>query len=160
MTPLPHTHSCFVCGESNAVGMRLRFHYDGRVVRTEFNPRPEQCGFKGVVHGGITATLLDEMMAWACAVQGGQFGYCAELNVRYQRSLQPDVPVTATAELVANRRNRFFEIKSEIRDASGSLLASATGKYIPIKPADAEQFVGDLIGDLSLLRPPSTPGVG
>ena len=69
MKPLPHTYSCFVCGESNAAGLKLRFETDGRIVRTRFHPRPEHAGFKGVVHGGIIATVLDEVMVWACAVQ-------------------------------------------------------------------------------------------
>src|SRR5436305_752733 len=30
---LPHTRSCFVCGESNPVGLKLRFETDGRIVQ-------------------------------------------------------------------------------------------------------------------------------
>jgi acyl-coenzyme A thioesterase PaaI-like protein len=68
MRKLPHTHSCFVCGESNPAGLNLRFETDGRVVRARFTPRVEHVGFKQVVHGGIIATVLDEIMVWACAV--------------------------------------------------------------------------------------------
>jgi len=63
MRELPHTHSCFVCGESNAVGLKLRFTTDGRVVHTRFRLRAEHIGFRGVVHGGILATVLDEIIA-------------------------------------------------------------------------------------------------
>ncbi|MEI2727020.1 MAG: PaaI family thioesterase [Verrucomicrobiota bacterium] len=89
MKPLPHTHSCFVCGESNPFGLRLRFETDGRVVQTRFVPRAEHIGFKGVVHGGILATVLDEIMVWACAVPTRKFAYCAELTVRYRHPLAP-----------------------------------------------------------------------
>ena len=73
MHELPHTRSCFVCGESNPLGLQLRFHADGDEVRTRFVPRPEHIGFKGVVHGGLLATLLDEIMVWACAVRTKRF---------------------------------------------------------------------------------------
>ena len=86
MKILPHTRSCFVCGESNPVGLKLRFHTDGRVVQTRFTPRPEHIGFKGIVHGGLITTLLDEIMVWACAVQTQRFAFCAELNVRFSQS--------------------------------------------------------------------------
>src|SRR5436309_2881661 len=69
MRTLPHTHSCFVCGESNVVGLNLRFETDGKVVHGRFTPRAEHVGFRDVVHGGIISTLLDEIMVWACVVQ-------------------------------------------------------------------------------------------
>lgn len=151
MRELPHTHGCFVCGESNPAGLRLRFHSDGRLVRAEFQARPEHVGFSNVVHGGIISTVLDEIMVWACAVQTRQFGYCAELTVRFQQPLRPGQTAVATAELTANRRNRIFEAQGFIHDAAGVQLASATGKYLPLKPAEAAGFLPDLVGDRSWL---------
>src|SRR3954452_1541984 len=133
MKVLPHTHSCFVCGESNAIGLKLRFETDGRIVQTHFTPRAEHIGFKQTVHGGIIATLLDEIMVWACAVQTRRFAYCAELNLRFAHPARPGEEVIATAELVNNRRNKIYETRGELRNAAGLVLATATGKYIPIK---------------------------
>jgi uncharacterized protein (TIGR00369 family) len=147
MKELPHTHSCFVCGEANAIGLRLRFETDGQSVRTHFTPKTEHIGFKGVVHGGIIATLLDEIMVWACAVRTKRFGYCAEMTVRFLKPLQPGEKVTATAELAANKRNKIFEAKADLRNQAGKLLASATGKYLPVKTADLTGMATDFVGD-------------
>ena len=144
---LPHTRSCFVCGESNSIGLNLRFETDGHVVRSRFVPSAEHIGFKKVVHGGLVATVLDEIMVWACAVETRQFAVCAELNVRFLSPARPAEPVLATAELVANRRNRIFEAKAELQDATGRTLATATGKYLPLKEADAAEMAGDFVGD-------------
>jgi uncharacterized protein (TIGR00369 family) len=152
MQVLPHTRSCFVCGESNPLGLQLRFHTDGRIVRAEFTPRPEHIGFKHVVHGGIVATLLDEIMVWACAVQTKQFAFCAELTVRFQQPLRPGDKTVATAELVSNRRNRIFETKAELRGANGNVLATATGKYVPLQSADAAEMMTELIGNPETFR--------
>lgn len=149
MKELPHTHSCFVCGESNPHGLKLRFHADGRVVTTRFKPCPEHIGFKGVVHGGITATVLDEIMVWACVVATRKFAYCAELNVRFIRPLTPDVEVLITSELVADRKGRIFEAKAAVLDSAGEPLVQATGKYMPIREADASLMMADFIGDAS-----------
>lgn len=147
MKQLPHTHSCFVCGESNKFGLNLRFEADGNIVRTRFTPRPEHIGFKQVVHGGIAATLLDEIMVWACAVQTKQFAYCAELTVRFLSPLRPGQEVFATGELTANRRNKIFEAKGEIKDRDGKPLASATGKYLPIKAVELADMATDFVGN-------------
>jgi len=143
---LPHTESCFVCGESNPAGLKLRFETDGRVVQSRFQPRAEHIGFKQTVHGGLIATVLDEIMVWACAVGTRRFGYCAELNVRFLNPLRPGEEVLATGELVSNRRNKILEARGELRDGTGRVLASATGKYLPIKESALPELLADFKG--------------
>lgn len=152
MKELPHTHSCFVCGESNAHGLKLRFHTDGRVVTTTFRPRAEHVGFKGVVHGGLTATVLDEIMVWACVVGSHKFAFCAELKVRYLRPLLPEEEVSVTSELVANHKGRIFEASAAMHNAAGDTLVQATGKYMPLKAVDGEEMMRDFVGDPNWLK--------
>jgi uncharacterized protein (TIGR00369 family) len=144
---LPHTRSCFVCGESNPAGLQLRFETDGKSVRTRFVPKAEHIGFRETVHGGLIATLLDEVMVWACAVQTRRFAFCAELTVRFINPLRPGQEAIATAELATNRRGRVFEAKAELHDAHGALLASATGKYLPLKDEVAKAMAEDFVGE-------------
>lgn len=146
MKMLPHTHSCFVCGESNPLGLNLRFQSDGLIVRTQFIPRPEHIGFKDVIHGGILATLLDEIMVWACAVQTKQFAYCAEMNVRFLQPARPAQILTAIGELTANRR-RILDAKAELRDAAGEIIATSTGKYMPIPQTVVDEMATDFVDD-------------
>jgi len=153
---LPHTHSCFVCGEANPLGLKLRFATDGRIVTARFQPRAEHIGFRGVVHGGITATVLDEIMVWACAVATRQFAFCAELNVRYLLPLSPNEETMVTGELTANRKGRIFEAKAALQNAAGQTIAEATGKYLPIKNLDPAQLVTDFVGDASWLVKPQS----
>ena len=155
MRELPHTKSCFVCGEDNTHGLRQRFETDGRVVRSHFTPRAEHAGFTGVVHGGILATLLDEIMVWACAVNARRFGYCAEMTVRFHRPAAPGKELLVEAELVADRRGRVFEAKGELRSAAGEVVASATGKYMPVGDSELAGLQQDIVGDLGwVLAPP------
>jgi uncharacterized protein (TIGR00369 family) len=147
MKLLPHTRSCFVCGESNPAGMKLRFETDGRLVQTRFVPRAEHVGFRQTVHGGLTATLLDEIMVWACAVQTRRFAFCAELKVRFLQPVRPGETLVATGELVSNRRDKLFEAKAELRDQAGAVKATATGKYFPIDPHEVADMATDFIED-------------
>jgi uncharacterized protein (TIGR00369 family) len=147
MKVLPHTRSCFVCGEFNPIGLRLQFETDGEVVQARFTPKAEHIGFKGTIHGGILATLLDELMVWACAVKTTRFAFCAEMTVRFLQPVRPGMELLAVAELVSNRRNRIFDAKSELRLASGMVVASGTGKYMPVPEADAADMASDLISN-------------
>ena len=54
---------CFCCGPKNPIGLKLEFENrdDGR-TRTVWRPRQEHQGFKDIVHGGLVATVLDEVM--------------------------------------------------------------------------------------------------
>jgi uncharacterized protein (TIGR00369 family) len=157
MRAVPHTRSCFVCGESNPIGFKLRLETDGRVVQTRLVPTSEHTGFKTTVHGGLVSTLLDEMMAWACALQTRRFAFCAELTVRFLLPVRPNVEIVAQGELVTNRRNKLFEAKSEIRDLSGQRLATGTGKYLPVDRSELHQMTDDLIGDPRYWLNPDSP---
>ncbi len=147
MKALPDTRSCFVCGEANPAGLKLRFETDGRIVRALFVPRADHVGFQGVVHGGITATVLDEIMVWACMAQTKRFAYCAELTVRFLNPLRPSEETIATGELVTNRRDKIFEARADLKDADGKIFATATGKYLPVKSMELADMATDLVGD-------------
>jgi uncharacterized protein (TIGR00369 family) len=123
-------------------------------VRSRFTPRAEHIGFKQVVHGGIIATLLDEIMVWACVAQTKRFAYCAELTVRFQNPLRPGEETFASAELVTNRRDKIFETKAELTDSAGKVFASATGKYLPVKAVELADMASDVVGDLGALKNP------
>ena len=54
---------CFCCGPKNPIGLKLKFETeaDGR-MSTVWRPKKEHQGFKDIVHGGLVATVLDEVM--------------------------------------------------------------------------------------------------
>jgi uncharacterized protein (TIGR00369 family) len=120
-------------------------------VHTHFTPAAEHIGFKGVAHGGILATVLDEIMVWAVAVASRRFAFCAELTVRFLRPARPGEELTATAELTTDRRGKLFEAKSELRAPNGEVIATATGKYLHIRETDAAGMLTELVGDRAFL---------
>lgn len=151
MRTLPNTRSCFVCGLQNPAGLQLRFETDGEVALTRFTPRAEHAGFKETVHGGILATVLDEVMVWGIGVKKREFTYCAELTVRFQRPARPGDALAVTGRLTLDRRGRIYEAEGAITNAEGKTIATATGKYMPIRGAEAEGMLADLVGPLDAL---------
>jgi uncharacterized protein (TIGR00369 family) len=135
---LKDDHRCFACGENNPDGLRLRIEYPapGR-CRIEFIPAPRYQGWRGILHGGIISTLLDEAFAHALggtARGAGQAAVTAEMTVRF---IKP-VPIgrkVITEGRVVSEKGRIVLCESVMRDESGRELASASGKLIKLKPA-------------------------
>lgn len=152
MPELPHTRSCFVCGENNPLGLNLRFIAEDKTVTASFMPRTEHSGFQNVTHGGILATVLDEIMVWACAVATNRFAYCAEMTTRFHQPARPGQELTVTSGLIQNRRNRIFEAKASIHDPDGALIAEGSGKYRPIHPDLIGGMLSDVVGDISWIE--------
>jgi hypothetical protein len=52
---------CFACGDANPIGMHLDdIRREGDQVLATLHPRPEFQSYPGVLHGGLSATALDE----------------------------------------------------------------------------------------------------
>lgn len=143
MQILPHTLGCFVCGVQNPQGLKLDLMSDGQIVECRFQFRNEHCGFRGTVHGGLVATVLDEAMAWVIGVHARKFSYCAELNTRFLAPAAPRVTLRLRAEIVENKRGRLFLTRSQLFDAEDVELATATGKYLPIPATRHAEMLAD-----------------
>ena len=53
---------CFVCGPENQIGLKARFFFDGHKAHTTVTADERFVGYHGIYHGGLLATLLDEVM--------------------------------------------------------------------------------------------------
>ena len=57
---------CFGCSVSNDEGLRLAFfRYDNGTIETRHQAAEHHCGFDTVIHRGIQAAILDEVMGVA-----------------------------------------------------------------------------------------------
>lgn len=132
---------CFACGPGNKSGLRLKFKVDtlARTATTETVLDHQFNGWRGVAHGGIVSTLLDETMIYACGVTGW-LSVTAEITVRFLRPVPTGVAVTVTGYMVEDR-GRFYITRGEVTK-DGETLASATGKMFPVKKvADIEHYL-------------------
>uniref|UniRef100_A0A7V3ZWH1 Acyl-coenzyme A thioesterase THEM4 n=1 Tax=candidate division WOR-3 bacterium TaxID=2052148 RepID=A0A7V3ZWH1_UNCW3 len=123
---------CFACGKKNPIGFQLSIWETGNGVKTEFIVKKEFEGYKDIVHGGIVATLLDEMIAWACRKKGYQ-AVTAELTVRYKKPMVINQKYFAFGE-IKKIHHRLIIGESKIVDESDNLIAFAQAKmYITDK---------------------------
>ena len=124
------TDMCFACGKKNACGLKMNFEVEeGRTV-SHFRLDERFQGWKGIAHGGIVATVLDEAMAWAVMSLKIQ-AVTGDLNVKYKKPTPLNEELTVIAE-VAEKRGKIVKVQAELFDKSKELLAISSGTYFKV----------------------------
>lgn len=142
----PNSRSCFVCGLENPVGLKLTFFEHGQEVRTKIMVPRQYEGYPGVVHGGITAAMLDEVVGRTAMIQDhNRFWVTARLDIRYRE------PVPSETEL--ELRGWLVKSRGKITLAHGELLLP-DGRIA----AEAEAMLADY--DFGQLDPAQLEALG
>lgn len=134
LAPNP-TNKCFGCGGDNDGGMKLTFEQDNQKRRIvgRFVLGERYQGGGGMAHGGIIATLLDEVMGKVCRFREAR-AVTAELSVEYLK------PVSVSEEIVVEgweteQKGRNLLHTGEIRNSAGVVLARGRGRFVVIGDA-------------------------
>jgi uncharacterized protein (TIGR00369 family) len=127
-------HNCFACGAGNPIGLHLEIQVDDGEARATWTPGQDYVGWESKVHGGLLATLLDEVMAWAPAADDA-WAVTAEMNIRYRAPANPGEPLTAVGR-VMSRRRRIYHVHGEVRGEDGRLVAEADGRFLGATPSE------------------------
>lgn len=150
---LPTGDTCFVCGGKNGSGLHLRFYtYGDGEAHTDFTPADAFCGYTGIVHGGIMATALDEILGWAVSLRLDRFTVTGELTVRYVRPVTSNRAYHLRARAVEDK-GRYWLSEGEVADAEGTVYVKATGKFFPLTDEQTQDVAMKLTyqpGDLPI----------
>ncbi len=125
---IPTYSGCFVCGDKNAIGLHAEFVLDGKKAVTELVAGDMFEGYKSIYHGGILATVLDEVMIKAILAQG-IFAVTAEMTVRYHKPVATGDRIYFSGWVV-KRKGRAIWTEGEALSLQQEKFASATGVYI------------------------------
>jgi len=129
---LPRYPGCFVCGDSgeNPAALGLRCFFEDGVVQASFVPREEHAGYPGIVHGGILASLLDEVSIWAASMAAQALCVTRSLKVEYLRPAKVGKTVEIRAWVVG-REGRFLRVQALVEGPNGEVLARSEGSFFP-----------------------------
>lgn len=128
----PHAH-CFVCGESNRQGLKLRFTVSsGGGVAATFRCDRVHEGYEGVVHGGIVSSILDGAMT-NCLFAHDVVAWTAELTVRFRRPLAIGMAAGVSAKITRSDAP-LYVVEASIVQAD-VICATAKGKFLQAAPS-------------------------
>jgi uncharacterized protein (TIGR00369 family) len=134
LAPNP-TNRCFGCGGANDAGMKLTFAQDNekRRIVGRFVLGERYQGGGGMAHGGIIATLLDEVMGKVCRFREVR-AVTAELNVEYLKPVNVQNEIVVEGWETEQKGRNLFHV-GEIRNVSGDVLARGKGRFVIIGDA-------------------------
>lgn len=129
---------CFGCGINNSDGMQVSTYMEGDEAVTTWHPKPHLQGAANIMHGGITASLIDEVAAAAAFVhahrnRGLELGdlpainfFTASLSVDYLKPIPMDRPIHLRARVTESTERKFrvacSVLSGDVESARGDLL--------------------------------------
>lgn len=130
----PSAQKCFICGVGNPVGLHVRFYSVGddqveaRVTFTEFYQ-----SYPGITHGGIVATVLDELIGRAMlAKDPDRLMFTGSLNLKYRQSVPLNTEILFRGRIVRDRgRAAQVEGQAILPDGTVAVEAESTCFRIP-----------------------------
>ena len=139
----PNSANCFVCGRENTNGLGLSFYELGpdEVMAEVVIPSHFE-GYPGIVHGGIVASMLDEIAGRAVLVgEHEHFRLTAKLEIRYRKPV-PSGELLRLRGVVERRKGRVAFAHAELHLQDGTLAAEAHAVLadIPGLPVDKDEL--------------------
>ena len=134
LTPMAHTapNRCFGCGQANDTGLRLEFFLaeDGRVVCSTTIPKKFE-GPPDFVHGGIIATLLDEVMGKSVRALGVT-SLTSQLEIVYHSPVHSETPIRLEGRRVRSEGRKHWT-EARILNVKGRVLAAGKGLFVEVR---------------------------
>lgn len=132
---------CFGCGQSNPFGLKLRKMRHGGLFWCDFTVCKQWCGYPDILHGGIQASVFDEIMGDA-ANDLAEASVTLEMSFEFISPGRKGMTLRCSARAVS-AEGKFIHTKAEMTDlCSGKLISRAIGLY---KKVDLNLFTNNMV---------------
>lgn len=125
---------CFACGMKNPMGLQLKFFLDGERLCTRVTPMDHWQGYHNVLHGGLQATILDDLMNNHLFRVQRVWTATAELKLRYRQRVPLDQDLLFYSEL-AGGHGKVWEVRGTCvlaDEPDGRPLTTAVGRFMEV----------------------------
>lgn len=136
---------CFGCGPDHPIGFRLAFDIENDEVVTRFTPGDSYQGPPGIMHGGLVATLADEIAAWAVIALLGKFGFTAQMTCKLHKPVRVGVPLVGRGSIVRDAR-RIVQTRALITQNDETMF-TGDFTFAILDRAAAEKMLGTALPD-------------
>lgn len=130
-------YNCFACAPQNPFGLKMEFWEDGDDIVSFWNPNDNFQGWLKTLHGGIQATIMDEMGGWVVSRKLQTSGMTMSFNARYRRPISTDEGVTVEARARIREMRRNIAIIDVTLSVKGRVCSEAELSYYCFPPEKA-----------------------
>ncbi|WP_287050074.1 PaaI family thioesterase [Culturomica sp.] len=123
-------YNCFGCSPVNPYGLKCKFFDEGEYITCDWEPSENYQGFFHVLHGGIQATLIDEIASWAIFSYAKTAGVTTEMAVKYRKPVYTNRGGIHLRAKVTKAEKRLVTARVELFNAAGELATEADVVYM------------------------------
>lgn len=122
----PNSNYCFICGRNNPRGLYMRFYDNGEdEVFSDYTVSDVYQSYPGIVHGGIVASMLDEVVGRVAMIKDHHhFMMSVKLEVKYRHPVPTETPLKVTGRII-KLRGRLGRAEGQITLPDGTVAAEA-----------------------------------
>lgn len=122
-------YNCFGCCPNNPVGAHMTFYEEGNEIISVWCPTQNHQSWLNTLHGGMQATLLDEICGWVLFRKMDTAGVTAKMEIRYRHPVSTIQSHIVLRGHIEEQRRNLVTIHGEILAADGTLCAECTCLY-------------------------------
>ncbi len=120
---------CFACDPKNEHGLHMEFYEEEDFVVSKWDPPEYYQGYMNVLHGGIQATLQDEVASWVVYVKAFTAGVTVSMDIEYKKPVYVDQgSVTVKGRLIEVGR-KIAVIRTQLFSSRDEIASEALVKY-------------------------------
>lgn len=127
--PNDGNNNCFGCGPTNPSGLHMEFYTDGKSLISSLTVPSHLNGWRNLVHGGVIATILDEIMGWSALHLLKKFGLTKSISVDFLKPVHVGQKLKAVGRTLELRGEREALMESCLYSDESTLCAKAVGTF-------------------------------
>jgi uncharacterized protein (TIGR00369 family) len=132
-------YNCFGCAPNNDKGLKMEFYEDEDFICCNWQPVESFQGYKGVLHGGIQQTLMDEIASWVVQLKLKTAGVTSHMETRFIRPvLVSSGPLHLKARMNSMKK-KFAEIEVCIFNENNDLCTSSMVTYFTVSEKESRE---------------------
>ncbi len=129
----PYTHqkgfNCFACSSENPIGLKMDFFEADEEIISEWKPAVNYSGYQNILHGGIQATLMDEIASWFIQVKLKTGGVTSSFTIKYLHPVYTDQKIITLKARLVQQTHRLVTIGIELLNSDYKLCTTAEAVY-------------------------------
>ena len=129
--PIPHVWpgNCFGCSPRNEKGLKIKVSLEDNKCVSYTIISEHYCGFNGILHGGVIATLLDEISAFTITLFLKRTGVTTEANIKFYKPIKVNTLIRVEGQITDYNNGRAI-VNSIIKSIDESVLATCETKFL------------------------------
>jgi uncharacterized protein (TIGR00369 family) len=138
--PVQDNHLCFACGPANPSGLKMRFFANRDSVVSWLTVPDHLRGWNTLVHGGVTSTILDEIMSWAAIHLLKTIILTKSMRVEFRKPVFIGQPLRAVGRVLERINEREAVMEGMLYGPEDDVCAEARGNFALLKPKVARKL--------------------